>query len=79
MSLIKFARIAYTTNKSISVESYWNFQFFSSNIADTVALLCSKTTRTTRVGKIAIAPLISAIATTIANSDSGSGYQFSEK
>ena len=32
-----------------------------------------------RVGKIAIAPLISAIATAITNSDSGSGYRFSEK
>ena len=32
-----------------------------------------------RVGKIAVAPLIFAIATTIANSDSGSDYRFSEK
>ena len=32
-----------------------------------------------RVGKIAIASLISAIATTIANSDSGSGYLFLDK
>ena len=32
-----------------------------------------------RVGIIAIASLISAIATTIANSDSGSGYRFLDK
>jgi len=31
-----------------------------------------------RVGKIVVAALNSAIATTIANSDSGSGYQFSK-
>ena len=37
------------------------------------------TTIKNRVGKIAIVPLFSAITTAIANSNSGSGYRFSEK